>query len=98
MSQHKIDLKTLKKIIKEELGTLSETIDHETVSKLVKVASQLLKSIKEFKDFSSPEALNAVTPSIAELEKTLEGIVETPGAYVSKTKSEPKKVTLTPAK
>lgn len=96
MSQEspKLTLNDLKKIIKEELSTLSEQVDHNGIKDVVTGASKLLAAIEDFKKTAPVSAINATTPHLTNLEKVLEDMVSTPGSYVSKPKIEPKIVSL----
>lgn len=73
---------------------LTEQVDHASMSAVVSSASKLLAAVESFKEKASAHAINAVTPGLAELEKTLEAMVSNPGTYVVKPKVEPKKVSL----
>lgn len=94
MTQPKLKLKDLRRIVKEELSALSERVDHAGINKVVTGASKLLAAVEAFKESAPPSAINAVTPHIDELERVLEDMVSTPGSYVPKPKVEPKKVSL----
>jgi hypothetical protein len=90
----KINLQQLRRIIKEELSAVNESVDHKSINSVVSVASKLLAAVEGFKEKAPPAAINAVTPHLSELEKVLENMVSTPGAYVPQPKKEPKKVSL----
>lgn len=94
MTQPKLKLKDLRRIVKEELSALTERVDHAGINKVVTGASKLLAAVEAFKESAPPSAINAVTPHIDELERVLEDMVSTPGSYVPKPKVEPKKVSL----
>lgn len=96
MSEAKITSARLREIIKEELAKqqIDEQVDHASMSAVTTAASKLLKAIEGFKEKASAHAINAVTPGLGELEKTLENMVSNPGTYVVKPKPEPKKVSL----
>lgn len=94
MTQPKLKLKDLRRIVKEELSALTERVDHAGINKVVSGASKLLAAVEAFKESAPPSAINAVTPHIDELERVLEDMVSTPGSYVPKPKVEPKKVSL----
>jgi hypothetical protein len=82
-------------IIKEELNkTLSEGVDHEGVKNVVTSAAKLLKSAEEFKSTLTGPMMNAVTPSLEQLIKSLEGMVSNPSAYVERQKPDVKTVSL----
>jgi hypothetical protein len=90
----KININDLRKIINEEISNLNEAVDHAGIRDIVNGASKLLAAVEAFKKTAPHSAINAVTPHITELEKTLEDMVSTPGSYVPKQKIEPKKVSL----
>jgi len=94
MTQAKIKLDDLRKIIGEELATLKEQVDHAGIRDVVTGASKLLAAVEAFKAAAPPTAINAVTPHLDHLERTLEDMVSTPGSYVPRPKVEPKKVSL----
>ena len=94
----KVKLGDLRKIVKEELSTLQEQVDHAAIKDVVNGAQKLLAAVEAFKSAAPPSAINAVTPHIDELEKVLENMVTTPGSYVPQKKVEPKKVSLKPVK
>jgi len=94
MTQSKLNINDLRKIIKEELTNLNERVDHAGINKVVAGASKLLAAVEAFREGAPPSAINAVTPHLDELERVLENMVETPGSYVARPKVEPKKVTL----
>ena len=94
MTQSKLNIKDLRKIIKEELAAVNERVDHAGINKVVTGAAKLLAAVEAFRDGAPPSAVNAVTPHIDLLEKVLEDMVSTPGSYVPKVKVEPKKVSL----
>ena len=98
LSNAKINIDSLRKIIKEEISQLNEQIDHAGIRDVVTGASKLLAAIETFKGAAPHSAINSVTPQIDQLEKILEDMISTPGSYVSKPKQEPKKVTLKPVK
>lgn len=93
MTNAKININQLRRIIKEELA-LAEAVDHKSINSVVGVASKLLAAVEAFKEKAPPAAINAVTPHLSELEKNLENMVSSPGSYVPQPKKEPKKVSL----
>lgn len=99
-----IDLKTLRKIVSEELKSASgtkvvrEQIDHSSMKDVVTLASKLLGAAEAFKDSATPSMINAVTPHLESILVVLEDMVSTPSSYVMKKKSEPRKVSLKPVK
>lgn len=97
--QGKISIDRLREIIAEELASvsdevISEQVDHSSIRDIVNVASKLLAAVEAFKKKAPAPAINAVTPGLSELEKTLENMVATPGSYVPQVKKEPKRVSL----
>lgn len=95
----KISIDRLRKIIAEEYETaLNEQVDHSSIRDIVNVASKLLAAVEAFKEKAPAPAINAVTPGLSELEKTLENMVASPGSYVPQVKKEPKRVSLKPVK
>ncbi len=90
----KINIKDLRRIIKEEVAALEEVVDHAGISKVVQGASKLLAAVEAFKESAPPSAINAVTPHIDQLAIVLEDMVSTPGSYVAVVKKEPQKVSL----
>lgn len=97
MTKPKITIDRLREIISEEISTgvkVTEAVDHKGINSIVSVASKLLAAVEGFKEKAPPAAINAVTPHLGELEKTLENMINTPGSYVPQPKREPKKVSL----
>lgn len=94
----KISLKDLRRIVKEEVSTLHEQVDHAAIKDVVTGAQKLLASVEAFKKTAPASAIHAVTPHIDELERVLEDMLSTPGSYVPRKKVEPKKVSLKPVK
>jgi hypothetical protein len=94
MTQSSLNIKDLRKIIKEELAAVNERVDHAGINKVVTGASKLLAAVEAFREGAPASAINAVTPHIDELERVLEDMVSTPGSYVPRPKAIPKKVTL----
>lgn len=89
-----ISLDRLREIVKEELSTVNEQVDHAAIKDIVTHASKLLAAVETFKKNAGPSAINGVTPHIDALEKILEDMVSSPSSYVSKPKAELKKVSL----
>lgn len=94
----KINIKDLRRIVKEEVTALYEQVDHAAIKDVVTGAQKLLASVEAFKKTAPPSAINAVTPHIDEMERVLEDMLSTPGSYVPKKKVEPKVVSLKPVK
>lgn len=100
MKNLKISEKRLREIVIEEFKAsrqqtqVQEAVDHAGISAVVAAASKLMAAIDAFKQKAAPAAINALTPGLGQLEKTLEDMVSTPGSYVAKPKVEPKKVSL----
>jgi len=100
MTTPKISLVRLRQIIQSELAehTVNETVDHNGIRDIVTIASDLLAAVEDFKENASPAAINAMTPHLGEIEKTLENMVSAPGSYVVVPKKEPQMVSLKPSK
>lgn len=97
MRSKKININELRKIIESEMRMLSEQsddVDHVKIREVVSSASDLLEAISEFVEGASPACINAVTPHLDNLKKTLKDMVSTPGSYVEKQKPMQKKVSL----
>lgn len=96
MTTAKINLKNLRRLIQEEMASASvnEAVDHKSINSVVGVASKLLAAVESFKEKAPPAAINAVTPHLSELEKSLENMLASPGSYVPQPKKEPKVVSL----
>lgn len=97
MTQSKLNLKDLRKIIKEELlneAQAKKQALHAAKAALSTAASGLLDAIEKFKEGATPSAMNAMMPHLGEIEKVLDHMTDAPGAYVSVPKAEPQKVTL----
>lgn len=93
-NESQLSVEKLRNIIKEELIIVNEQVDHASIVNIVQGASKLLAAVEAFKEKASPAAINAVTPHLSVLEKTLEDMVSSPGSYVMKPKLEPKRVSL----
>ena len=92
-----IDFDTLRKIIKEEL--LSEAKKEPGVVSardVVNATSDLLEALEEFETAMADAnaVMNATHPHLGELKTKLEDMVNSPGSYFSKPKSEPRTVSL----
>lgn len=102
MTQAKLKLGDLRKIVNEELTSLNEAAKEQAVhaakAAVSSAASKLLSAIDDFRDVATPAALSAVTPHLEALAKTLDHMNDAPGAYIVKPKVEPKKVSLKPVK
>ena len=93
-----ISVDDLKRIVNEELSSLTEASKtqsiHAAKAAVSSAASKLLDAIAAFREEATSAATHAVTPHLAGLEKSLEHMTDTPGAYIEKQKIEPKKVSL----
>lgn len=98
MSTSKITKARLRQIVREEFRNVHEQVDHSSIRDIVNIASKLLAAVEGFKEKAPPSAMNAVTPQLTDLQKTLENMVSTPGSYVTKIKAEPQHVSLKPVK
>lgn len=94
MGSHEISFERLQQIIKEEVSSLVEAVDHKSISDVVGVASKLLSAVENFRAKAPAAAINALTPHLGEVEKMLENMLSTPGSYVPVAKKEPKRVSL----
>lgn len=90
----KLKLDDLRKIVKEELSTLREGVDHEGATSVVTTAGKFMSAVEAFKSKMSSAQGNATNVHLAALERALEDMIQTPGSYVDKPKIEPKKVSL----
>jgi hypothetical protein len=79
----------LQAIIREELSTFNENVDHAGIRDIVNHSSKLLAAVESFREAAAPAVVNAVTPGLDQLAATLEDMVSNPGSYVMKVKSEP---------
>ena len=98
MTRAQISVDRVREIIKEEIVTVREQVDHNAIKDIVTGASKLLAAIEDFRETAPPSAINATTPFLSQLDRVLEDMVSTPGSYVMKPKVEPKKVSLKPVK
>lgn len=100
MTQAKLKLKDLRRIVNEELSSLNEAAKEQAVhaakAAVSSAASKLLSALEDFKENATPAAMGAAMPHLGELEKILDHMTDAPGAYVMKPKVEPKKVSLKP--
>jgi len=98
MSRASLKIEDLRRMIKEEMATIHEQVDHAAIRDIVNDAQKLLSAVETFKQSAPASAINAVTPHIDKLEQVLEDMLNTPASYVTKPKVEPKKVSLRPVK
>lgn len=91
-----VSMTDLKRIIKEEIGALTEKVDHSSIKTIVTNASELLEAIESFKEKAGVTAVNAVSPGINQLEQILEDMLSSPGSYVQKAKRLPQKISFKP--
>lgn len=87
-------LSKLKNIISEELSTILEEVDHQTIKDVVTAASKLLSSVEAFKKTSPQSCKDALMPQIDQIQKSLEDMLSNPSSYVPKKKPQMKKVSL----
>lgn len=98
MNRQNITHARLQTIIAEEIKrSMHEAIDHASIREIVNGASKLLAAVESFKADASGVMLNAVTPTLSNLQKTLEDMVSNPSSYIDK-QSSVKHVTLKPVK
>lgn len=103
MSQNKINLSDVKRIISEEIKNLQEQkekAEHELKVDVVRHAGDLLTAVQNFKKTASPTVVGAVAEYLDSLENALQNMCDKPGSYVMKIKPKPtmKKVSLKPTK
>ncbi len=94
MSGSKISRAQIQKIIAEEISRLSEDVDHTQIKDVVTVASKLMSAIESFKSSAPQAVLNALTPNIDTISKSLEDMVSNPSSYVTRQKPAVKKISL----
>lgn len=94
----KISKSDVLRIIEEELSSMHEQVDHESIREVVNAASKLLAAVETFKETASPSMLNAMTPDLDKIANVLEDMVSSPGSYVQKKPTGPRKVSLRPVK
>lgn len=83
--ENKISERRVRDIVREELlSSLKEAVDHEAITAVVSNASKLLKAIDAFRSSVGPAAINAVSPDIDNISKTLESMVSNPAGYVER--------------
>lgn len=98
MNKQHISTPRLQAIIAEEIErSMHEAIDHASIREIVNGASKLLAAVEAFRTDASGQMMNAVTPSLDQLQKTLEDMVSNPSSYIDK-KSNVQQVTLKPVK
>jgi hypothetical protein len=91
---HSISKERIKQIINEEIKrriTLNEggdRLDIDAIDTVSKNAKILLKAAYEFQDNAPPALINAFTPSLGEMIKKLEEMIQSPTQFVSKQKPE----------
>jgi len=95
----KIDLKTVQKIIREELVNLHEGDDHKTGAKVMSSAANLISAIESFKNSASEKAKAELGDQLSSVEDVLKRIISSPMNYVDTVQGPQfKKVTLKPVK
>jgi len=80
----KIDQVWLRKLVNEELQSLSEQVDHEGVRTVVNAAGKMLKALEAFEKDTNVAMSNALTPGMNELKTVLESMIANPGSYVDR--------------
>ena len=86
--------KWLRTLVMQELQTISEDIDHESVKDIVSAASKMLKAISAFNDTANEPMKESLQPYLEQVGSLLEGMIETPGGYVPRQRIEPKTIKL----
>ena len=98
MNKRQITLPKLQSIIAEEIKlSMNEAIDHASIREIVNNASKLLAAVEAFKADASGTMMNAMTPNLDKLQKTLEDMVGNPSSYIDK-KNVTKMIQLRPVK
>jgi molybdenum-dependent DNA-binding transcriptional regulator ModE len=95
----KIDLKTVQRIIREEILNLNEGDDHKTGAKVMSSAANMLSAIESFKDAASEKAKAELGDHLDSIEEILKRIISSPMNYVDTVQGPQfKKVTFKPTK
>jgi glutamyl-tRNA reductase len=89
-----IKLSKIKSIINEELKNLFEEVDHESIKEVVTAASKLLSSVESFKKTAPQSCLDATSPALEQVQKSLEDMLSNPSSYIPEKKPQFKKVSL----
>lgn len=84
----------LRQLVVDELKRLQEDIDHDGLKRVVNNASKLHQAVAKFKGDATAAMMNAVTPHLDAMMKSLEDMLHTPSSYTDKPKKEPKIVKL----
>ena len=95
----KLTNQLLKKLIMEELGRLSEDVDHEAAVKTAAAASKLLNAIKVFEESVSPTVKAQADQQLRDLKELMNQVIKSPldpRFATSNAVKEPKKVVLKP--
>jgi len=95
----KLTNQLLKKMIMEEIGRLSEDVDHEAAVKTAAAASKLLNALKAFEDSVTPPVKAQADQHLRDLKELLNKVIKSPldpQFSVAKGMKEPKKVVLKP--
>jgi hypothetical protein len=101
--QKKIDVQKLRSIISEEvkrsrvLVTEAEQADPTVRAEIVAAASKLLASIRAFEDKATESMMSHVSSHLEELATTLDDMTRRPDAYVDRSSSLDRVVTLKPS-
>jgi hypothetical protein len=90
----KISEERIRQIISEEISALGENVDHNAIVDVVTPASKFLKAAVEFKEKMNGSLENVCSPALDSLIKKLQGVLETPGAYVDRVPVLPKTIRL----
>lgn len=89
-----LDKKTLRKLVKEELKSMNEGVDHEGVKTVVTAAAKLLKATEAFKKQANVTMTNAVNPYFDRVVEYLEDMISNPSSYVDRPRAPAKRVKL----
>lgn len=80
----KISRKKLNQIISQELKSLHENLDHESVKNIVTSASKFLKSIDDFQKSANNSMSDVTLSHTNELKQKLESMINDPASYVDR--------------
>lgn len=85
----KIDINTVKRIIREEISLISENEDYDAAAKLMTSAAKLLGAISDFKEVVGAKAKAELEESMDSFESLLKRVAESPLKYVDTAKPNP---------
>lgn len=85
----KIDINTVKRIIREEISLISENEEYDSAAKLMSSAAKLLGAISDFKEVVGAKAKAELEDSMNSFESLLKRVAESPLKYVDTGKINP---------